>query len=332
MVLLPTYVAGVDPPFPVYYEQALEQVELAEELGFSCFWFTEHHFIPYGGPIPNPSVFIAAAAARTSRIRLGCSVSVLPLHHPLHAAEDYAMADALSHGRLEFGMGVGNNRSEYEQLGVAPDEGRSRFAEAQAIILGAWSQERFSYEGQFWRCEDVALYPRPAQTPHPPIWIAGSSEATFSLAGRRGFNIMTVAHPREPEAVRPGVAAWRAGLAEAGLEPASRHCLIHLRGFVDENAQRAARVAESAITCYEQLSAHGLGRAPSTQAYDWAGMLATGRNVYGDPDGMIEAMRQTTRHFDFDTFGMGFNFGGIPHTDVVKAMRLFAREVMPAFA
>src|SRR5439155_25751552 len=102
IVTLPNYVAGVDPPFDLYYRNLLEQIELAEELGFACFWFTEHHFIPYGGPVPNPAAMIMAGAARTSRMRFGCSVSVLPLRHPIHIAEDYAMADAVSGGRLEF--------------------------------------------------------------------------------------------------------------------------------------------------------------------------------------------------------------------------------------
>ena len=88
--LLPTYFPGEDPPFDVYFQQILEQVQLADELGFECFWFTEHHFVLYGGPVPNPAVIMSAAAARTSRIHLGSAISILPLHHPVQIAEDYA--------------------------------------------------------------------------------------------------------------------------------------------------------------------------------------------------------------------------------------------------
>src|SRR4051794_37521026 len=126
IVTLPNYVAGVDPPYDVYYKQLLEQLELAEELGFECSWFTEHHLMPYGGPSPNPAALISAVAARTSTMRLGCSVSVIPLRHPIHIAEDYAVADAISGGRLEFGMGVGNNPREYDVFGVELDDGRAR--------------------------------------------------------------------------------------------------------------------------------------------------------------------------------------------------------------
>jgi hypothetical protein len=101
--VLTTYFPGLDPPYDIYYEQILAQVQLAEELGWECFMFNEHHFLGYGGLAANPAVLLAAAAARTSRIRLGPCIAILPLRHPLHTAEDYAMVDALSGGRLEFG-------------------------------------------------------------------------------------------------------------------------------------------------------------------------------------------------------------------------------------
>lgn len=331
LVTLPNYIAGLSPASDRYYQELLEEVELAEELGFACVWFTEHHLMPYGGMIPNPAAMLIAAAARTTRIRLGCAVSVLPLRHPIHIAEEYAMVDAISGGRLEFGVGVGNTPREYDVFGVAIDEGRARFDEAFEVILKAWTNETFSHQGKFWRFENLTLYPRPVQRPHPPIWVAGMSEASLGRAGRMGFNIMTVAHPRPPEQVRPGVAAWRRNLQAAGFDPAQRHCLIHLRGWVDEDAARARRVGQEGIARYDEISRRGR-REPRPDEWDWEGMLAAGRNVYGDPGQCIAQMRRTLEHFDFDIFGMQFAFGGIPHREVMKAMRLFAREVMPAFA
>jgi probable F420-dependent oxidoreductase len=330
IVMLPNYVMGVDPPFDVYYRDLMEQIELAEELGFECFWFTEHHLMQYGGPSPNPAQLIAAAAARTSKMRLGCSVSVIPLRHPVHIAEDYAVADAISGGRLEFGMGVGNNPREYKVFGVEFDEGRARFDEATEVILGLWTHERFTHRGRFWDFEDVTIYPRPVQQPHPPIWIAGLSEASLARAGRNGHNIMTVAHPRTPEETRPGVTAWRKSLAEAGYGPADRQCLIHLRGYVGDDA-RARETGREAIACYNQLSALGLNRPTNPDQLDWDRMLREGRNIYGNPEQCVALMQRTMQHFDFDIFGMQFSFGGLPHAEVVKSMRLFAREVMPAF-
>jgi alkanesulfonate monooxygenase SsuD/methylene tetrahydromethanopterin reductase-like flavin-dependent oxidoreductase (luciferase family) len=332
MHLLPTYFPDLNPPFPIYYQQVLEQVALAEELGWECFWFTEHHFLLYGGPEPNPAVFMAAAAARTSRIRLGSAISILPLHHPIQLAEDYAMVDVLSGGRLEYGMGLGNTAVDFEVYGVPREESRDRFHEASEVILKAWSNERFGHEGRFWRFEDVPVYPRPTQQPHPPIWVAGASADSLGWAGRHGANVMTVAHPLPPEAYRPGLEAWRAGLAEAGLTPSDRHCKIHLRVWVEEDRAHAREVAEDALARYDGLSAFGRRATPYDRAkYDFPGMLAAGRNVYGNPDDCIRAIEATLRNYEFDIFSTTFNFGGMQHDDVKRSMRLFAKEVMPAF-
>jgi alkanesulfonate monooxygenase SsuD/methylene tetrahydromethanopterin reductase-like flavin-dependent oxidoreductase (luciferase family) len=152
------------------------------------------------------------------------------------------------------------------------------------------------------------------------------------MAGRNGYNIMTVAHVRPPEEVRPGVDAWRAGLREGGHDPDDHHCLIHMRGFVGDDNRRAQEVAEAALGQYNRISREGLGRAPREGENDWETQAATGRNIYGDPVRCIELMHRTRHYFDFDVFGMQFAFGGLPHAEVVRSMRRFAEEVMPAFA
>src|SRR5436309_3488115 len=188
--LLPTYFPDLDASFDVYYQQVLEQVQLAEELGWECCWFTEHHFLLYGGPMPNPAVIMSAAAARTSRIHFGSAISILPLHHPMQIAEDYGMVDVVSGGRLEFGMGLGNTAVDFEVYGIEREESRERFHEAAEVVLKAWSEERFSHEGKFWRFADVPVYPKPVQKPHPNLWVAGHSPETLGWAGRHGCNIM----------------------------------------------------------------------------------------------------------------------------------------------
>jgi alkanesulfonate monooxygenase SsuD/methylene tetrahydromethanopterin reductase-like flavin-dependent oxidoreductase (luciferase family) len=333
MHLLPTYFPDRDPPFPVYYQQVLEQIALAEELGWDCFWFTEHHFLLYGGPMPNPAAIMCAAAARTSRIHLGSAISILPLHNPIQIAEDYAMVDVVSNGRLEFGIGLGNTAVDFQVYGVPREESRERFEEAAEVVTKAWTNERFSHEGKFWQFEDVPIYPRPVQQPTPPFWVAGFSPESLGWAGRHGYNIMTVAHPAPPERYGPGLAAWREGLTEAGLRPGQRHCKIHLRVWVDENAERAREVAEPALLRYDHISTVGRqARIPfNPETYPFAEMLATGRNVYGNPEQCIAAINRTLEHYQFDIFSTTFNFGGLPHEEVKRSMRLFAKEVMPAF-
>jgi alkanesulfonate monooxygenase SsuD/methylene tetrahydromethanopterin reductase-like flavin-dependent oxidoreductase (luciferase family) len=330
--ILATYFPDIDSPYNVYYEQILEQVALAEELGWECFMFNEHHFLGYGGPIANPAVLLAAAAARTSKIHLGPCIAILPLRHPLHSAEDYAMVDAISGGRLEFGIGSGNTEMDYKVFGVTRENDRQRLHEALEIVLKAWGQDHASHRGEFWRFDELTLYPRPMQQPHPPIWVAGTSAEGLGWAGRQGYHIMTVGHPHPPEKVYLGVEAWKRGLIEAGFDPSNKHCQFHVRTHVHEDSEQAKLTGMAAVKRYDEISRIGrrsLSAAPAE--YDWETMLATGRNNYGDPEQCIRNIRNAMKNYYFDTLTTTFNFGAIPHAEIMKSMRLFAREVMPAF-
>lgn len=330
--ILATYFPDIDPPYQVYYEQILEQVALAEELGWECFMFNEHHFLGYGGPIANPAVLLAAAAARTSKIHLGPCIAILPLRHPLHSAEDYAMVDAISGGRLEFGIGSGNTEMDYKVFGVTRENDRQRLHEALEIVLKAWGQDHASHRGEFWRFDELTLYPRPMQQPHPPIWVAGTSAEGLGWAGRQGYHIMTVGHPHPPEKVCLGVEAWKRGLIEAGFDPSNKHCQFHVRTHVHEDSEQAKLTGMAAVKRYDEISRIGrrsLSAAPAE--YDWEMMLATGRNNYGNPEQCIRNIRNAMKNYYFDTLTTTFNFGAIPHAEIMKSMRLFAREVMPAF-
>jgi alkanesulfonate monooxygenase SsuD/methylene tetrahydromethanopterin reductase-like flavin-dependent oxidoreductase (luciferase family) len=330
--ILTTYYPDLDPTYDVYYQQILEQIELAEELGWECFMFNEHHFLGYGGLVANPAVLLAAAAARTSRIRLGPCIAILPLRHPLQSAEDYAMVDSVSGGRLEFGIGTGNTLLDYEVFDIEREEGQERMEEALGIILSAWEKDRFDHRGKFWSFPEITLYPRPVQQPHPPIWVAGTSARTLEWAGRRGYDIMTVGHPHPPEKVRPGVEAWKKALIDQGIDPKERRCQFHTRTHVSENSERAREVATPAITRYDAISRIGRKSVkPETEKYDWDGMLASGRDLYGNPGQCIEIIHNAMRHYYFNILTTTFNFGGIPHEEIKKSMKLFAREVMPAF-
>jgi alkanesulfonate monooxygenase SsuD/methylene tetrahydromethanopterin reductase-like flavin-dependent oxidoreductase (luciferase family) len=318
-----------------FYRQILEQVQLAEDMGLAGFWFTEHHFIQYGGSVPNPATMISAAAMRTSRIRLGSCISILPLHHPLQVAEDYAMADLLSGGRLDFGSGSGNTQQDYDAFQVERADSRARFEESAELIVKAWSGDRFSHHGRFWQVSNIELHPLPLQRPHPPIWVAGTSEAGLRWAGLHGYDIMTVAHPHPPEKQRAGVAAWKRGLEEGGHDRRARHCQLHARIFVGEDRSLARETAMAAIERYDATSAVR-GRPPGAApiagepGYDWEAMAAAGRNIYGTPDDCIAGIQHARAHYDFDTFSATFNFGGLTHEEIVSSMRLFQREVMPA--
>ena len=242
------------------------------------------------------------------------------------------MVDAVSGGRLEFGIGSGNTPLDYQVFDIAREEGQERMEETLEIILKAWRSERCKHEGKFWSFQEITLYPRPVQQPHPPVWVAGTSARTLEWAGRRGYNIMTVGHPHPPEKVGPGVEAWKKALIENGIDPTERRCQFHVRTHVNENVERAREIAMAAVTRYDAISRIGRKSAMvETDNYDWDGMLATGRNLYGNPDLCIEIVHNAMRHYYFDTLTTTFNFGGIPHDEIKKSMCLFAKEIMPAF-
>ena len=142
---------------------------------------------------------------------------------------------------------------------------------------------------------------------------------------------MTVGHPHPPEKVRPGVEAWKKALIENGIDPKERRCQFHVRTHVNENGERARETAMAAVTRYDAISR--IARKSSmveTANYDWEGMLATGRNLYGNPDQCIEIIHNAMRHYYFNILTTTFNFRWIPHEEIKKSMRLFAKEVMPA--
>ena len=233
---------------------------------------------------------------------------------------------------MEFGIGSGNTPLDYQVFDIPRQDGQQRMEEALDVILKAWGNVRCSHSGKFWSFDEITLYPRPVQQPHPPIWVAGTSTPTLEWAGRRGYDIMTVGHPHPPEKVRPGVEAWKQALRENGIDPTARRCQFHVRTHVDENGNRAAETAMAAVTRYDAISRIARKSSmPETAEYDWAGMLATGRNLYGDPQQCIGIIHNAMRYYYFDTLTTTFNFGGIPHEQIKESMRLFSKEVMPAF-
>src|SRR5437667_4832320 len=151
---------------------------------------------------------LAAAAQRTSRIRLGTAVTLLPLHSPIKIAEEAAICDILSDGRLEFGVGRGIAR-HYASYGIPPEESRGRFDEALDFILAAWTNESFSFDGKYFQARDLSLVPRPVQSPHPPVRIAANSPDTFPFAARRKFPIFATPLINPPDKLKAGLAVYR---------------------------------------------------------------------------------------------------------------------------
>src|SRR5262245_46139072 len=187
----------------------VEQAGYAEQLGFDSIWLAEHHFHSFGGLFSATPVIGAAIAQRTSKIRIGTAVALLPYHDPLRLAEDYATLDCLSDGRLEFGVGHGFIKWESLTFGTPLEELRDRFKENLEVILHAWSQPSLTYEGRSRRYANVELLPRPVQKPHPTVWMGATSTLeSFEFAGRRGFHLMLIPFLHEVDELRSMVEVY----------------------------------------------------------------------------------------------------------------------------
>ena len=180
-------------PLETVFARALDRIEIMDRAGYDAVWLAEHHFSSFS-VCPSVHLMGTMAAARTKRLRIGTGVSLAPFYHPLRLAEEVALLDVLSGGRVNWGAGRGFARVEFENFGVPPDESTSRFHEAVEIVLRAWSEERLSFEGQHFRFDGVEVLPKPLQRPHPPVWMAATSEGSIDWAAGQGFSILMDPH------------------------------------------------------------------------------------------------------------------------------------------
>ena len=168
------------------YARALDRIEIMDRAGYDAVWLAEHHFSGFS-VCPSVHMVGTLAAARTRRLRIGTGVSLAPFYHPLRLAEEVALLDLLSGGRVNWGAGRGFARVEFEAFGVPPEESAARFRETVEIVLRAWTDERLSFSGEHFRFDGIEVLPKPMQRPHPPVWLAASSDRAIDWAAGRGF-------------------------------------------------------------------------------------------------------------------------------------------------
>src|SRR5438128_2411280 len=172
------------------YARGVEVAQTAEALGFRSVWLAEHHFSTYGY-LGRPMQLATYIAAKTTRLRVGTAVIVVPLHHPLVVAEEIATLDLLAGGRLDVGLGRGYQHYEFERLGLELDTARARWEESVDVILKALGGEPFCYDGTLYKIPETTIFPQPVQKPYPPIWVTAQSPESVEATVRRGFNLLT---------------------------------------------------------------------------------------------------------------------------------------------
>ena len=247
------------------YEEHLAAWEELDRLGYDGVGFNEHHTSPYG-LMNSPNIMAASAAQRTRRIKLLMYGNLLPLHNPVRLAEELAMLDCLSNGRIISGFARGIPR-EYNVYRVPLSESRARFEEAWEILRRAWTEESFSYEGKFWSFEDVAIWPRPVQQPHPPVWtpVSGSKE-TIEWAGRNNIPITPGLVPIR--GLREDIIRYYATcLAQAGHRLTPDHLIIQANVYLADSKAQAVKEAGPYTLYFNQtLFSHGNISERSKQA------------------------------------------------------------------
>jgi alkanesulfonate monooxygenase SsuD/methylene tetrahydromethanopterin reductase-like flavin-dependent oxidoreductase (luciferase family) len=335
---LPTYLPQVDGRAAEFMRRFLEFLVESEDLGFDSLWANEHHFDPYGGIVPSPPILLAALAQRTKRVRLGTSVVVLPLHNPLQIAEQLAMVDVLSGGRLEFGVGRGFVVADYEALDIPRVEAQDRLLEGLDLVLQAWSAESAStFRGRFYQYEDLEVWPRPEQRPHPPVWFAVTqSPANFELAGRRAFRLMTVAY-RGVAPLAELTRLYRAAWVEAGHPADAWEITSHYQVVVADDGREARRLAQGAVRGYLAAMRHAVDRAKVqeprrevTEAETQIDhMIDECRIIAGTPDECVELVTRAEDLLGLTQLDCTFYFGGLSFEQAQRSQRLFATEVMP---
>ena len=284
-------------PLETVYARALERIEVMDRCGgYEAVWLAEHHFNTYS-VCPSVHMMGMLAAARTRRLRIGTAVSLAPMYHPLRLAEEVALLDVLSGGRVNWGAGRGNDPTEFGVFGLDRDTSYGRFRENVEIVLRAWKDERLNYQGEFFQFHDVEVLPKPLQQPHPPVWVAASSPSAIAWAGECGYSILMDPHSSHSE-IGTKLSAYRSALESSGHDfegrtiPIAR--LIAVAPTDEEAREVARRGAEWTVTAYAspERMATIMGRKPPPAGEDPAERYVRDVIIHGSPGRVIDELQR----------------------------------------
>lgn len=324
-----------DAPLGTFLEQRLKLVERIEKAGFAAYHMAEHHSTPLG-MASSPSVFLAAAMQRTSTLRLGTLVYVLPLHHPLRLYEEICMLDHLSGGRLIVGVGRGGALVEHQRYGIIPTEAQAMYHEAFAVLMRAFEDAVVDFEGRFYRYKDYVTQAKPLQRPHPPLWYGVPSADAITWAAPLGVNVVSLG---PPERARVMSARYRQEWAALGRDAATLPKIGITRHIVvaDTDAE-AARIAQSAYPRWRDgmdwLWRRSNAEFTLTQIYpkNFSGLQGIGHGIAGSPATVRDYIARLQKDTGVNCVLCQMVFGDIGFDEAAHSIDLFAREVMPDFA
>ncbi|HEY7163285.1 MAG TPA: LLM class flavin-dependent oxidoreductase [Candidatus Binatia bacterium] len=324
------------------FDELLEQIELTERLGFDDAWFAEHHHSDYG-MLSSPNLIIAALARRTKRLRFGNLVNVLPLHDPMRLAEECAILDILTEGRLNVGLGRGVPRDDLKH-GLDRDTAQHRFEEGIEILTRAWTEDTFNFSGTAWNYVDISCRPRPLQKPHPPIYYGATSPDSPAMVARHGWNL---ALSRQPLAnCARAIKSYRDERAKHPELPGAGDAIMVRDIYIAESDEQAWKEATPEITRFWQLATDNVWRGDTISTDDlprlterffyFPGGLNVkrldewGTSLIGSPRTVLRKAREMLETARPDCLVGMFSFGGLSHEQIMRSLDLFATKVMPA--
>jgi alkanesulfonate monooxygenase SsuD/methylene tetrahydromethanopterin reductase-like flavin-dependent oxidoreductase (luciferase family) len=324
------------------YRQQVREIEVAEELGFDHIWLYEHHVSP-SGPMPSPNLILAAAALSTSRIRIGTMVNILPYRNPLLVAEEAAMLDVLTNGRLDMGIGRGLKPLEFDAFCIPQSASREMFLESLSIIKRVWADENFAFAGKYFKVnKQTPLSPPLVQKPHPPLLISAQSEESLRFAAENDLPFAQI--DALIEDCERDQRFYREIQVANGHAPSDR-LFITREIYVAETDEQARHEAYRYLVAYwelwgryTQFALEGRmpdeydlwrKRAPMLHAMKFDELIERGLVMIGSPETVARRIIEHQQRLDLFALAGVFKFGAMPQDMLIKSMRAFAREVMP---
>jgi alkanesulfonate monooxygenase SsuD/methylene tetrahydromethanopterin reductase-like flavin-dependent oxidoreductase (luciferase family) len=330
-----------DRPLAQQFDERIEFAAAADEAGFYCLHFAEHHGTPLN-MVPHPGIHIAAVARATKRIRMGALVFLLPLYTPLRFIEEIAMLDHLSHGRLDVGVGRGVSPFELNFHRVNPEQSRDIFLDAYDCIIEGFTHDELTYTGPFFSYANVPMQLKPLQQPYPPIWYASSAEFGSRWAGERGLHFVTLG---AIETAKANVDAFKDAYKKRGKPahakpefPGGLAIGVNRQLVVADTVEDARRIARPAheqhfekIQWLRQRNVNSINYTHHiVGGFDEA--IAAGTVIAGTPDTVRAEIARQAAAIGVNYMNFSFYFGTMALKDALRSVTLFSREVMPKLA
>jgi probable F420-dependent oxidoreductase len=313
-----------------YYKESLEEVTRAEELGFDSVWMEEHHSVT-NHYWPSPLPVLAGFATRTSKVMLGTDILVSAFYHPARLAEDVALLDVMSNGRMTLGIAIGYKPDEFTLYGVDLQKRGARFEEQLAIVKGLWTEEQVHFKGQYYTVQG-RLEPKPVTKPHPPVWIGGWGELTLRRAATLGDNWIP-GPTADLKRLLDGKRQFLDNRKAAGRTNPIAEWPLTRDVIIADTDQRARELAEAHIMVAYRKEYAGGFRHPFIDASVTTDLdrLMADRFIIGGPEQCVRQIRRFVEQYGMTHLICRTFFPGMPHVHIMRELELIAREVMPAF-